>query len=210
MTATSMDDKKLSCPKCSHAVCFRCREDWHGYCTSCEQAVDRAFEGWGQGADRIVFCPMCRTKIQRSEGCNHMTCLFCKYDFCYHCGGFAGSGSAHFTPGFGCGVTMFGQQGICNGYFLKFLYILGMLVLIPIAIVLGPPIWLTVAMVYGCCRMNPILGCCCCLLFPIPFAIGLCLDICWIPVAIILVPSFFVVIILKNFESKYQNKQEAM
>lgn len=30
-------------------------------------------------------CPRCSTLIQRTYGCNHMTCEICKYDFCYEC-----------------------------------------------------------------------------------------------------------------------------
>lgn len=139
-----------------------------------------------------------------------MTCLFCKYDFCYHCGGFAGTGSTHFAPGFGCGVTMFGQQGACQRYALKFLYILLMIVGIPLVIVLGPPLWLSGATVYVGFSLGCAFGCCSLCLLPIAFAIGLCLDICWIPVAIILIPSLLVVMILKNFEQKYKNKKQAM
>merc|ERR1719461_2273232 len=30
-------------------------------------------------------CPRCKTLIQRSYGCNHMTCDICKHEFCYVC-----------------------------------------------------------------------------------------------------------------------------
>mmetsp|Transcript_40334 Transcript_40334/g.61543 ORF Transcript_40334/g.61543 Transcript_40334/m.61543 type:complete len:86 (-) Transcript_40334:405-662(-) len=30
-------------------------------------------------------CPQCQFWVQRSEGCNHMTCR-CKFEFCYKCG----------------------------------------------------------------------------------------------------------------------------
>jgi len=45
MIAESLDARKMKCPKCDHAICFRCREDWHGYCTSCESAIEKNFEG---------------------------------------------------------------------------------------------------------------------------------------------------------------------
>lgn len=31
-------------------------------------------------------CPQCQTPIERTQGCNHMTCQICRYEFCYICG----------------------------------------------------------------------------------------------------------------------------
>lgn len=30
-------------------------------------------------------CPRCKTHIQKSEGCNHLRCIKCKFDFCWVC-----------------------------------------------------------------------------------------------------------------------------
>ena len=31
-------------------------------------------------------CPNCKVRVQRSAGCNHMTCTQCRSHFCYRCG----------------------------------------------------------------------------------------------------------------------------
>ena len=195
MEAKSLNARKISCPKCGHSICFRCREDWHGYFTSCETAVERAFQGFGDGADRIIFCPMCRTKITRSAGCNHMTCAFCKYEFCYFCGGSANSSSNHWVPGFGCGATMMGEGQTTTQawlYFKKTITILTLILFVyPVASLLGPAIFLTAGYITVYFKLHPACGCCMLLLAPIPFAIGLCLDICWTPVALVALPTLF-------------------
>lgn len=59
----------------------------------------------GKFEERIAFCPMCSVKVSKISGCNHMTCLFCKYEWCWVCGG---EGTAdHWNPlnPFNCGAT---------------------------------------------------------------------------------------------------------
>jgi len=36
--------------------------------------------------NRVVFCSVCRSKISKTTGCDHMTCSVCKYEFCWRCG----------------------------------------------------------------------------------------------------------------------------
>jgi len=84
---------KLVCPKCAHAICFLCNHDWHQ--GSCELATRGLV---GVAADRAAFaayalvsnikpCPRCDAPIEKNEGCNHMTCQRCRYEFCWMCRG---------------------------------------------------------------------------------------------------------------------------
>ena len=90
MYAPDMKVTKLQCPLCDTFVCFSCREEWHDE-PSCEAAFIKKL-GIQDQSKRISFCPMCKLKIQKNEGCNHMTCGVCKYEWCWICGG------DHFLP----------------------------------------------------------------------------------------------------------------
>ena len=117
--ALSADQVKLECPKCHTEVCFKCRDVWHGELVSCEENMSRQLEGWlEQNAGKVSFCPMCRTRIEKNRGCNHMTCAFCKYEFCWSCGASATAEERHFDLGRGCGVEMM-DESIKPGDHLK-------------------------------------------------------------------------------------------
>mmetsp|Transcript_30573 Transcript_30573/g.37693 ORF Transcript_30573/g.37693 Transcript_30573/m.37693 type:complete len:173 (-) Transcript_30573:347-865(-) len=55
----------------------------------------------------VSFCPMCKTRIERMRGCNHMTCGFCLYEFCWVCHRGATAGSGHWDQFSltGCGAA---------------------------------------------------------------------------------------------------------
>ena len=106
MKAENMDATKLTCPECSTEVCFKCRDTWHGENKTCQDALRDRFEGWvSENKGNCSFCPCCRTKIEKTTGCNQMACSFCKYQFCWACGAQSVNYS-HFRMGAGCGVGL--------------------------------------------------------------------------------------------------------
>ena len=87
--------------KCNfgHEFCFQCGGKPHGK-KKCEDIMDKEFEEWRK--KRIVKrCPSCRMWTEKNEGCNHMTCVECKFQWCWLCQ--KPYNSNHFS------------QGSCNG-----------------------------------------------------------------------------------------------
>ncbi|KAJ7153965.1 hypothetical protein C8R43DRAFT_1186848 [Mycena crocata] len=80
----------IDCPvyPCTAVWCRRCRaivaDDRRRHTCDGQAEMDDLARrlGWKQ-------CPVCRTRVERSEGCNHMTCIApaCNSHFCYRCGG---------------------------------------------------------------------------------------------------------------------------
>ena len=61
---------------------------------------------------------MCKTRIEKNKGCNHMTCGLCKYEFCWACGASATNAENHFGAFRGCGIGMM-EENIKPGDHLK-------------------------------------------------------------------------------------------
>lgn len=101
-TATEVDDKMLSrsgrLPQkdvvcsCNNLICLRCEALGH------EPLGCEIFEEWEENLDKkkdqlsgfwmkshTKGCPKCSIKIEKNQGCMHMTCPNCKWDFCWMC-----------------------------------------------------------------------------------------------------------------------------
>ena len=77
-------DKYIKC-KNGHKFCFICLKEWHGN-KPCEKKEDEEINKWKK--DKILKkCPNCKIWTEKNEGCNHMTCAECKYQWCWLCGG---------------------------------------------------------------------------------------------------------------------------
>ena len=71
--------------KCNfgHDFCFECLKQPHGK-QKCEDIIDKDFEEWKK--HKIVKrCPNCKMWTEKNEGCNHMTCVECKFQWCWLC-----------------------------------------------------------------------------------------------------------------------------
>lgn len=77
---------------CSYCFCFRCGEEAHDPC-SCTQLGEWALKcvNESETANWILAntrkCPACNARIEKNQGCNHMTCRMCKHEFCWICMG---------------------------------------------------------------------------------------------------------------------------
>jgi hypothetical protein len=108
MTAASVDTELVSCATCGTEACFKCREAIHEGRT-CDEAMDAQVGGWAdeKGVLAVKQCPVCKARIEKNEGCNHMTCIICRYEFCWNCLAYAGYEVDHFNrfnPD-NCGIT---------------------------------------------------------------------------------------------------------
>ncbi|KAK3288408.1 hypothetical protein CYMTET_4117 [Cymbomonas tetramitiformis] len=108
------DNPDMICGQCGTTYCFEhagahsgvsCadfkrrngRGRWPQLCRCCRGGEDTA-EGksteWKK--NNTKSCPKCKAAIQKSSGCNHMTCSQCKQDWCWLCGEPMTSTSQHY------------------------------------------------------------------------------------------------------------------
>ncbi|XP_077875376.1 E3 ubiquitin-protein ligase RNF217 isoform X4 [Ictidomys tridecemlineatus] len=82
---------KIQCPTCQFIWCFKCHSPWHEG-VNCKEYKkgDKLLRHWASeiehGQRNAQKCPKCKIHIQRTEGCDHMTCSQCNTNFCYRCG----------------------------------------------------------------------------------------------------------------------------
>ncbi|XP_035659765.1 E3 ubiquitin-protein ligase RNF19A-like [Branchiostoma floridae] len=87
----SPEEAMVVCKECSMVWCFPCHAPWHeGVNCRLYQKGDKLLKVWAkeecQGQVNAQKCPKCKIYIQRTSGCDHMTCTRCKTEFCYRCG----------------------------------------------------------------------------------------------------------------------------
>mmetsp|Transcript_30216 Transcript_30216/g.35403 ORF Transcript_30216/g.35403 Transcript_30216/m.35403 type:complete len:194 (+) Transcript_30216:1060-1641(+) len=150
---------------------------------------------------------MCRTRIEKNKGCNHMTCGLCGYEFCWACGASATSADNHFGFMRGCGVGMMDEsvkpgdaraRSPCKQICTIVFKVLCMIILYPFFLVFYMPF----ACAYGAGLAGHRVGggCLGALIFGFfGFIIGLILNICFIPFILIVTFCFLLVMIFRCF-----------
>ena len=77
---------------CGAAFCVRCGEEAHqpAGCPALAEWAEKC-QNESETANWILAntkrCPKCQTRIEKNQGCNHMSCSQCKYEFCWMCMG---------------------------------------------------------------------------------------------------------------------------
>jgi hypothetical protein len=80
----SVKKDRLTCSICSHQFCYYCTAPWHSK-SKCIKKSDKDLDEWSKKHD-ARFCPNCRVRVQKTVGCDHMTCSRCKFEWCWLCG----------------------------------------------------------------------------------------------------------------------------
>ncbi len=80
----------ITCVKCNRRTCFKHRVVWH-MDMSCDQYDLLKSQPSETDANKKWLelfakqCSQCQWHIQKIEGCDHMTCRYCKHEFCWEC-----------------------------------------------------------------------------------------------------------------------------
>eukprot|EP01130_Rhizamoeba_saxonica_P009075 TRINITY_DN3683_c0_g1_i4.p1 TRINITY_DN3683_c0_g1~~TRINITY_DN3683_c0_g1_i4.p1 ORF type:complete len:396 (-),score=53.41 TRINITY_DN3683_c0_g1_i4:92-1279(-) len=90
--ANSEVTKHIICEVCNWEFCMECTEEWHeGTCEDYEKwmiknkKANKKFKKFER--KYCKKCPKCKIRIQKVDGCNHMSCGNCGYQFCWLCNG---------------------------------------------------------------------------------------------------------------------------
>ena len=76
------NNKYVTCYK-GHPFCLKCLKPWHNN-EICEAEEDENFKKWKKTRE-VERCPRCKYYIEKRGGCNIITCINCKYEWCWLC-----------------------------------------------------------------------------------------------------------------------------
>lgn len=73
----------ITCNVCSLKFCFNCLKPWHNKHCGTRRGLSYALWAF---THNVKKCPKCKSQTQKNGGCFHMTCQFCRYEYCWTCG----------------------------------------------------------------------------------------------------------------------------
>ncbi|KAF2002437.1 hypothetical protein P154DRAFT_138922 [Amniculicola lignicola CBS 123094] len=77
------------CKSCNTNTCVGCKMEWFPRSHRCELESDLSKRtAWlpeYTPTCRIKRCPKCHGVTEHMEACNHMTCVYCKHEYCFVC-----------------------------------------------------------------------------------------------------------------------------
>eukprot|EP00197_Chlamydomonas_leiostraca_P004716 CAMPEP_0202867712 /NCGR_PEP_ID=MMETSP1391-20130828/9582_1 /ASSEMBLY_ACC=CAM_ASM_000867 /TAXON_ID=1034604 /ORGANISM="Chlamydomonas leiostraca, Strain SAG 11-49" /LENGTH=627 /DNA_ID=CAMNT_0049547775 /DNA_START=210 /DNA_END=2089 /DNA_ORIENTATION=+ len=80
------------CSSCGTAFCFNCKQEAHRP-VSCDVVMKWVTKNSAE-SENVTWimantkpCPKCHRPIEKNQGCMHMTCSQCKFEFCWLCQG---------------------------------------------------------------------------------------------------------------------------
>jgi hypothetical protein len=93
--AEKKKNKYVTC-NFGHEFCFQCGQKPHGK-KKCAKVIDEGFEEW-KSHTLVKRCPYCKYWTEKNEGCNHMTCSQCNFQWCWVCEKECVAGHYNFGP----------------------------------------------------------------------------------------------------------------
>lgn len=84
-------DSEVHCSNCSISFCLDCGDEPHKPLKCKDLEVwHKNFETYGAESwilKNTQACPGCHVRIEKNQGCSHMTCRECRHEFCWICRG---------------------------------------------------------------------------------------------------------------------------
>lgn len=215
ITLQSIKSPKGRCESCQTEICPKCNKDFHPH-KKCSDVMEKEIKAFLKGND-AEKCPKCGVLVLKASGCNHMTCGVCGFEWCWLCG--ATYTSLHFLPlnPLGCPNLQAGSNSrkrwtCCKLIMLRFLMVLVLILLAPLAMLVSGP-----ALAFACmgCASRESMGCFY-LLFCGSFFLlfGILLDVLLIPLEVIcilpglLFLGFFYVSERVRLKNRYNRKMK--
>ena len=132
------NNKYVKCIENKHQFCFNRLKKWNGN-ENCLIDKDKSFENW-RNTSKAKRCPKCKYFIEKIDGCNHMTCTYCKYEFCWLC--MQKYDSNHYKSSFTCYGLQYNKSECLSNRFCLILYNLLLLFLKNIGFVILAPFFI--------------------------------------------------------------------